>query len=40
MDSKSKGTNKKSKSLLGKYELGSLLGRGTFAKVYLARPWR
>jgi serine/threonine protein kinase len=32
------GSNKKSKSLLGKYELGSLLGRGTFAKVYLARP--
>ncbi|CAL5092532.1 unnamed protein product [Urochloa decumbens] len=35
MDSKSK---KQSKSLLGKYELGRLLGRGTFAKVYLARP--
>jgi serine/threonine protein kinase len=39
MDSKSKGVSKKQgKSLLGKYELGRLLGRGTFAKVYLARP--
>ncbi|XP_062204136.1 CBL-interacting protein kinase 4-like [Phragmites australis] len=37
MDGKSKGS-KTSKSLLGKYELGRLLGRGTFAKVYLARP--
>jgi carbon catabolite-derepressing protein kinase len=36
----SKGGSKqqKSKNLLGKYELGRLLGRGTFAKVYLARP--
>ncbi|ONM32989.1 CBL-interacting serine/threonine-protein kinase 4 [Zea mays] len=38
MDSKSKWSNKKCKRLVGKYELGSLLGRGTFAKVYLARP--
>jgi hypothetical protein len=39
MDSKSKGMSKKqSKSLLGKYELRRLLGRDTFAKVYLARP--
>ncbi|KAM3272155.1 hypothetical protein ACQJBY_042391 [Aegilops geniculata] len=34
------GKSKKSKDtpLLGKYELGRLLGRGTFAKVYLAHP--
>jgi carbon catabolite-derepressing protein kinase len=38
MDSNSKGRQNESKILLGKYELGRLLGRGTFAKVYLARP--
>lgn len=32
----SKFRKKKSTPLLGKYELGALLGRGTFAKVYLA----
>ncbi|XP_047046570.1 CBL-interacting protein kinase 4-like [Lolium rigidum] len=34
-----KQSKKKSMApLLGKYELGPLLGRGTFAKVYLAHP--
>ncbi|GJN35410.1 hypothetical protein PR202_gb24185 [Eleusine coracana subsp. coracana] len=34
----SSSSNNKKNLLLGKYELGPLLGRGTFAKVYLAHP--
>ena len=34
---KSRSTGKAGSPLLGKYELGGLLGRGTFAKVYHAR---
>nr|CAD1841701.1 unnamed protein product [Ananas comosus var. bracteatus] len=37
MDSKPGGGNGKSRVLLGKYEVGRLLGRGTFAKVYHGR---
>ncbi|CAN6334886.1 unnamed protein product [Urochloa humidicola] len=36
--SKNQQQQSKKSLLLGKYELGRLLGRGTFAKVYLARP--
>ncbi|CAN6361737.1 unnamed protein product [Urochloa humidicola] len=36
--SKNQQQQSKKTLLLGKYELGRLLGRGTFAKVYLARP--
>ncbi|KAF8721876.1 hypothetical protein HU200_022820 [Digitaria exilis] len=35
--SRSSGNGKTGSPLLGKYELGPLLGRGTFAKVYRAR---